>query len=362
VIDLAYAHQLRTGAYVDGSSTVVGTGTLTIGVGEESFSVEIDSNNNTVAGIAAAINAATGNAGVQATLITGTDGTRLVLTSEHTGSDSALTVAQSGGDGGLQVLVYDPDGIKNLTQLHAAQDARISIAGIEATSSTNVFSDAIEGVTISIKAKPEVAHTTVGLTVTRNLTATTDAVKKFVSAYNAMQGEIAKQRSFDPATRAAGPLFGDTMLRGIESQIRNALNNPIEGAGTFATLASIGIKTSAAGKLELDDAKLTAAIEADPAVVTKLFGADNGIAERMYALMKDKLGSSAEIESRNTGLTNGLKQIDAQKAALETRLQTVQARLLKQFTALDSLLSGMQSTSAFLSQQLANLPGTSNNK
>jgi flagellar hook-associated protein 2 len=358
VLDLASAHQLRSGPFLGGTSTIIGTGTLTIGSGDTSFSVEVDANNNTLAGIAAAINnSETNRGGVQATIIKGTDGARLVLSASKSGVDSAITVSQTGGDGGLQSLVYDPNGTMNLTQTQPASNARISIAGVEATSNTNVFSDVVEGVTISVKAKPETPGETTQLTVARNASATTDAVKKFVTAYNAMQAEVAKQRSFDPNTKAAGALFGDTMLRGIESQVRDALNNPIEGAGTFNTLASLGIKTNAAGKLELDEAKLKIAMDADPSVVNKAFGGDNGMAQRMYDLMKTKLANGAEIESRSTSMTDGLKMLDKQKTAIETRLTVLQARLLKQYTALDSLLSSMQSTSAYLSQQLANLPG-----
>jgi flagellar hook-associated protein 2 len=352
VMDLASGHQLRTGPIIGGSSSVIGTGTLTLSVGGNSFNVEIDATNYTVAGIAAAINNSEGNTGVQATLITGVDGTRLVFTADKTGEASEITVEQSGGDGGLASLAT-----ANLTQTQEARDARISVAGVEAVSNTNVFSDVIEGVTLSIKAKLATPGETVALTVSRNTSATTDAVKKFVTAYNAMTGEIAKQRSFNSATKVAGPLFGDTMLRGVEEQIRHALNDPISGAGVFDTLASIGIKTNAAGKLELNEEKLKTAMETDSGVVNKLFGGDNGMAERMHALMKTKLDNGSEIDSRSTSANNGLQQLDKQKQALEARLTVMQARLMKEYTALDSLLSSMQSTSAYLAQQLANLPG-----
>lgn len=358
VLDVASGHQLRSGPILGGGSAVIGTGTLTIGVGVDSFSVQIDENNNTLAGIAAAINNSEDNAGVQATLINGVNGTRLVLTSEDTGEQSLMTVTQTGGDGGLAQFTYDSlNGSNPMTQISEAKDARISVAGIEAVSSSNVFSDAIEGVTISVKAKPATPGETVALTVSRDTSAATDAIKKFVTAYNTMQTEVAKQRSYNSDTKAAGPLFGDTMLRGIEEQIRRALNDPIQGAGAFNTLASIGIKTSASGKLELDEAKLKIATDADPGVINKLFGGENGMAERMDSLMKAKLDNGAEIDSRNTSASNGLKQVDKDKQALETRLTALQARLTKEYTALDSLLSNMQSTSAYLTQQLANLPG-----
>lgn len=358
VLERASAHQLRSNPYAGGASATVGTGTLTIATGENSFSVEIDADNNSLSGIAAAINGASTNTGVQATLITGVDGTRLVLTARSTGASSAITVTQTGGDGGLAAIAYDPPTTTNLTQAQAARDARISISGIEATSETNVFADAIEGVTITAKKQAENPGETLALTVSRNTSAVTESVKKFISAYNAMYGEMAKQRAFDPATRTAAPMFGDAMLRSIESQVRNALNNPIAGAaGDFTTLASIGVKTTASGTLQLDEAKFNAAVAADPSVVSRLFGGENGVAERMHALMKSKLADGAEISSRNSTLDNTLKQLDKDKEALDVRMAALQARYLKQFSALDTLLSGLQQTSAYLSQQLANLPG-----
>ena len=98
-------------------------------------------------------------------------------------------------------------------------------------------------------------------------------------------------------------------------------------------------------------------VAADSTVVGQLFGGENGVAERMHTLVKAKLADGAEISSRNTTLDNTLKQLDKDKQALDVRMAALQARYLKQFSALDTLLSGLQSTSAYLGQQLANLPG-----
>ena len=114
------------------------------------FDVAIDATHNTVAGIAAAINDSSASAHVQATVITGTNGqATLTLTARATGSASAITVAQSGGDGGLASIVFPPNG-GGLTQIDAAQNARVFVDGIEVTSATNTISGAIEGVDISV--------------------------------------------------------------------------------------------------------------------------------------------------------------------------------------------------------------------
>ena len=122
VQNLASATTL-TSAPVVTSGTAVGTGTLTITVGGSSASISIDSTDNTLAGIAAAINSAPNNPGVSASIITASDGARLVLTGTTTGAANAITVTQSGGDGGLSSLVT------GLTQTQAAQDANFTING-----------------------------------------------------------------------------------------------------------------------------------------------------------------------------------------------------------------------------------------
>ena len=151
VNNLATAATLTSNALAGGSSTVVGTGTLTIAVGGASTSIDIDSTDNTLAGIASAINSAANNPGVTASIITTTAGSRLVLAGTATGAANAITVTQSGGDGGLSSLVYDPaNNVTNLTQTQAAQDASFSINGFAATSASNVVSSALTGVTINL--------------------------------------------------------------------------------------------------------------------------------------------------------------------------------------------------------------------
>ena len=89
----------------------------------------IDAENNTLAGIAAAINDSAASAKVLATVITGSGAARLTITARSSGAANAITITQSGGDGGLAALVYPPSGA-GLTQLPAALDARALIDGM----------------------------------------------------------------------------------------------------------------------------------------------------------------------------------------------------------------------------------------
>jgi flagellar hook-associated protein 2 len=356
VVDLAQSQQLASKQFVDGSASNVGYGQLNFTFGSESFAVTVPQDGATLAEIRDAINTASGNPGVQATLLNSTGGARLILTGAQTGLDQAIKVTASGGDGGLNQLVYDPAGTKNLSVLRAAGDAKIRIAGFDVTSHTNVFKDAIDGVTITAKAVTE-DDETVGLDVAVDNGAISGRIQTFVAAYNNTQATLGKLGNYNAQTQVAGALLGDSLLRSVQDEIRRDLTNPVAGlkAG-FSTLASIGVTTTATGTLEVDTSKLNAALAADPAAIAQLFGSEDGVAARLYSQLQSRLASSGDVETRNKSLSGELKGIGEQKARLELRLGQIEARFRKQFVALDGLLTRSQSTASYLTQQLASLP------
>jgi flagellar hook-associated protein 2 len=355
VIRLASAHRLASNPYLTGSTTAIGYGSLAITVGDESFDVEIAQDANTLADIRAAINESSDNTGVQATLLNGTEGTRLVLTSRKTGAEHAIKVVASGGNGGLSALNYDPSGVMNLTQKDEALDASVMISGFPVASSTNVIDEAIEGVTINLLKAEEGAEFT--LNVSFDSASVTTRIQNFVTEYNNMQAQLTKLGNYDAASKTGGPLLGDALLRSITQDVRRGLTSPVAGmSGDYTALASIGITTTATGTLELDAAKLNKALTADPDAVAELFGSENGVAARLYAQVDARLASGSDLDSRNTTLKREVDQIGKDKEALQLRMAQIEARYRKQFTALDSLLSQLQTTSSYLTQQLSNLP------
>jgi flagellar hook-associated protein 2 len=84
-----------------------------------------------------------------------------------------------------------------------------------------------------------------------------------------------------------------------------------------------------------------------------------GYAYRLYNLANQMLGSAGPIASRTSGLNQSVKDIGTQRDAISLHLTALEARYRAQFTALDTLIGKMKSTSDFLTQQLAILPSTS---
>lgn len=347
VLSLAKAHKLASSTFAGGASSVVGNGTVTIGVGGDSFDVTLADGANTLADLRDAINAAPNNTGVNATLLTEDGGTRLVLTSRTAGTAEALTVSTAASGGGTLFTTED---------VQVATNAQIKVDGYTYTGSSNVISAALDGVTLNL-TKAEVG-TKITLDISNDQTAASTAIQELVRAYNAVVGVVKKQASYDSASQTGGPLMGDIAVRSAMQQIRTILGGE-SGSGTYTMLAQLGVKTATDGTLSVDASKLSSALSADPAAVRSLFSGTDGVADKLSTLLDGFLDSDGRIGAQTERLQARLESIDDQTEALDRRMALVEMRYRKQFTALDALLGQLQSTSSYLTQQLSNLPGSS---
>lgn len=339
VLSYAKAHKVATTAYAGGASSVVGNGTVTIGVGGSSFDVTLVDGANTLADLRDRINAATDNTGVTASILTEDAGARLVLTSTGTGTAKALSVSA---------------GLITTEDVQPATDAQIKIDGYTHTSSSNTISTAIQGVTLNLlKSAP---GTTVTVEVKPDQTASSEAIQNLVRAYNAVIGVVKKHASYDAATKTGGPLMGDVGVRSAMQALRSVLGGAA-GDGNLTTLSQLGITTNTDGTLEVDAAKLSTALTADVDAVKDLFAGTTGFGTRLAGVLDGFVGTEGRIDSETERLQTRLDAFDDQTEALDRRMALVESRYRRQFTALDTLLGQMQTTSSFLTQQLGNLPG-----
>lgn len=350
VVALASAHKIASQPYAGGSAATVGSGTLTFEQGGGSFSVTVASG-TTLAQLRDAINASSSNSGIRASLVQADDGARLVLTSKTSGSAQAIRVTASGAADGLDDLVYDPGVATPMSLLSPAADAQAKIEGFTVTAAGNTITSAIAGVTFDLlAAKP---GTTLNVTVSEDNAGIKDRIGKLVGDFNAMATTLGRLRAYDPATGNGGALLGDSMLLGIESKIRRDVAASVAPSGTApVTLAAIGVSMGSDGKLDVDDAKLTAALKADAAGVARLFAGDGGIAKRLSATLDAAIATDGQVTSRTDSLQAQKRDLQKARDALDLRMQALETRYRSQFTALDSMLSGLQSTGAYLARQL----------
>ncbi|CAA9892322.1 Flagellar hook-associated protein 2 [Candidatus Methylobacter favarea] len=357
VDQLAQAAKVRSIDFTS-DTEVVGAGSLAIGLGAANFTIDVAAD-TTLAGIRDAINQASDNPGIKATIITVDSGSQLVLTSDKVGADNAITIAATDADA-LDGKDLTRLATANLISVQSAQDAIIHVDGQQVTRSSNSLSDVIPGVTLSlVKAD---ASKTESLSVDLDKSSVKSKIDDFIKAYNALAETLGSLSKYDAATKTGGPLLGDATLRGIQNQIRQALSNPVQGAADFSSLSEIGVTSSKTGALELDAAKLDKALSSNFDSISKLFSGENGLASRFDSVINNYLSAEGALSSRLDGVNKQISNISDQRDRLNTRLTAIESRYRKQFTAMDALVAQLQSTGSFLTQQLSNLPGASSSK
>lgn len=332
---------LTNGVYSGASFTSNGSGTK---------SITIDSTNNTLAGIRDAINAAA--LGVTATIVNDGSGTpyHLALNSTSSGVANSLKITTSGGDAAIDsLLAYNPAGTQNLTQTLAARNASLSVNGIAITSASNTVSGAIQGVTLTLK---NTTATPASLSVARDITAINSAASGFVDAYNALASQIKSRSAYGTTTAAGGALAGDGTLRTMQDQLRSIFNTPTTG-GTLTSLSQVGIAFQSDGSLKLDSSALDNAISANFSDVTNLFSSSTGYATRLQAWAKSTLDPGGLIDTRTQSLNGSIKSRNTEIGRLENRMTALQKKYTAEYTNLNLLLSSMNATSTYLTQQLA---------
>jgi flagellar hook-associated protein 2 len=353
---LAQAQQLLSKPFAADAAAAVGTGTLALSLGGTSFDVTIGAGNDSLADIAAAINSASGNPGISATVLQGTDGAHLVLSSSLTGAANTIQVTETDAGNALAALTYGTGNAGNYTQQAAAQDAAYTISGVAYTSPSNTVTDALGGVTLSLLGTTS-AGSNATLSISNDTATIEGNISSFVSAYNTMVGAIQPLGSYDAATNTAGPMLGNALLSGTTNQIQQALYSVVNtGSPTYNTLASIGITTNADGTLSLNSATLSNALATNFSAVSQLFSGTNGVAAALNTQLTGDLGASGDFASASSTLTQQENALTTQTNQLNSQMTALSASLTQQYSALNVLLSSLQTTSAYLTQQFATLP------
>ncbi|MGD8339322.1 MAG: flagellar filament capping protein FliD [Gammaproteobacteria bacterium] len=353
VIALATRQKTASSAFVD-SDTAVGWGTLSFTIDGATFDVDIADGAGSLVEIRDAVNEVAAESGIVASIVTADDGARIVFTSEGTGTDNAFSISSSGGDGGLAVLDYSTSVPGAMTEVTLAADAEVTIDGFSVTSSDNQIADAVEGVTFSLLEADPGNVFTVEIELDRASTRAT--LEQFVAAYNGVITTIKGETAFDADAGVAGVLLGDSTVRGIQESLRRELSRVINDSSlTFTTLSQLGIQTTIDGKLEIDGGVLDSAVAEDFDAIASLFNSPSGVATRMNDLVATILGTDGQIEGREERLRTELEGIGEDRERLDTRMQSVRARLEAQFNAMDQLIAQLNTTSQFLAQQLGGL-------
>jgi len=360
VNNLAQAHKSMSSTFTD--TEAVGGGTLTFATADASstFDIVVDTT-DTLADIRNKINDSSDNTSTTATIITEAGGAqRLVLSAKETGITNAINVSASGATGRVSDLTT-----ASLTELTPAKDASITVDGaIELTSSTNVFKDAIQGVTIDVLKSHGVDEKS-SLGIEENNKIVEEGLKSFVSSYNELTDLVKKMTKGGGEDEASGILSGDSMLRSVTSKLRSFLSSSYDtGNGGDLSLTQLGVSADRYGVLSFDQEKLDNQLSTNPAAVQQFFvGSDSspGFAASMDSFIKNYTESSGLVDSRVEGYNKQMTRLDESMEAFTLKMDKYETRLFAQYNAMDAMVASMSATSSFVMGQLNSMPGVVNN-
>jgi len=307
------------------STTTFGQGSFDISIGgAKTGTITVDGTNNTLAGVAAAINAA--NAGVTASVVTDTKGARLSILSSTSGTAGQVAIASN-----TSGLTFTP--------ALQGKDASFNVDGIDITSGSNQVTGVLGGLTLNLSGAD--LNTTVSLGVKPDASQSSAAVQSFVTSYNTAISLVNAQYVYDPVTKFSQPLAGDSSLNIVQQQLYSSISYTTAGQNHgIDSLAKLGITANNDGTLSVDSSKLSAALAAQPADVQNFFQATNtGFAQKFNSIltgMTDPTNGGLQVEL--SGITTTLSGLSNQINDFESRMSTVQQDLLTQYSKINATL------------------------
>lgn len=363
VTQLAKAQSLSTTADIKSTKDALGdtsAETRTIKIEQpgrkEPLEIKLKSNQTSLDDISKAINDA--DSGISASIVKVKDDEyRLVLTAAE-GTQSKMSISVDGDSKLNDLLSYDSKtGNGKLEQLVGAENAQLTMNGIKIERQSNKITDAPQGVTLELTKEVTDAR----VTVTKSDEKATEAIKGWVDAYNSLIdtfNTLTKYTEVDPGAETQdknnGALVGDSVVRTIQTGIRAQFANA-NSTGAFKTLNEIGISSDGTtGKLKIDDTKLKKALDENTASVRELLvgdGKETGITTKIATEVKGYLADDGVIDSAQDNINATLKKLTKQYLAVSASIEDTVARYTAQFTQLDTMLSKLNNTSTYLSQQ-----------
>lgn len=321
---------------------------------------------------------------------------RFFISSKESGTANAFTITD-GADGkvlanlGLGNITYDKS-TKDVTvtpsnnDIYAVKPSDCTVVYNNAllTSSTNTIT--VNGLTITAKAE---STSPVNITVSKDTQKVYDMVKNFVKSYNELIKEMnelynaSSAKGYDVLTEEEEEamtddqvekwndkikdslLRRDTTLGGLVDSMKSSLQKSVKVNEKSYSLSTFGIGTTdytEKGLLHIygdaddsavsdKDNKLMKALEEDPdTVMEALSGITSGLYKTMTEKMKSSTLSSALTYYNDKEMDKTMIRYKEELTKMETRLQTLESRYFKQFTAMETAMAKLNSQSSYISQ------------
>lgn len=254
----------------------------------------------------------------------------------------------------------------------AGNSAELTVNGIKMTRNSNTVTDAVEGLTITLKSVSE-NNAVSTIKVAEDTEKTIKAVQDFVDQYNSTMTFIDDQLDVgDPSAEGntTGALVGDSSLMRLQTQLRSMMTSSSnDSTQSLKGLSDLGIEVDRYGQATLDTAKLKEQLAENSNTVQNFFfrteavldseGKETGetkevgMASQMTTFINEYVGEKTGIITTKAKTIDGMMEdLEKQITKFNERLETKRTRYIEQFTALDVAMMEAESQLNYLMSQI----------
>lgn len=325
------------------------------------FTIDIAAD-DTIASIRKKIN--NNDFGVTATTVQlGNGKTKLVIDSGMSGDEGNIKMKFDGASGGNSAK-FNVDSDNNASAqgwtVEQGQNAKITVDGQELTSQSNEFRDVISGITINVnrlsKDDGKGGFETNNVQISADVDKVTEKMNAFVTAYNTLMSTmdgLYKHNTYTDGQNNydGGELAGDSMLRGLTSQIQNMMSS-VQGNKSGLDIYSVGIKIANDGTMSLDSTKFKENINDNFNALVNLFSGDDGVLTELNKTVDEYTKSNGILSSREDELNAKKKDYEAEESRNATYLEEYEANLRQRYARLDNTIAGYNNSLNYLMSAL----------
>lgn len=337
-----------TDTAADGARSVSDSDVLTFTnlTGGDSITITVDSTTgNTVA-------QSPSNPYRATAIATGLDGTdvTLVLEGASGGNNGFTLFSSSASDQGADKFIT---GL-NSNKVQAGQDAKFSVNGLSVARASNQVTDVIDGVSFTLGAVASA-----NISVVNDHSTLKDKLKGLVESYNDIQ--LAATELADPASEeelVGGALARDkALIRSVKDAVYDAVTSTSSvTSGNIEALRDIGISLTKTGDLSFDETVFDDVASSsfnDISIMLTAGTSDQSIfdpnpqglaidARERLDILTDKIDGLFVSKATNEQLKVADYEVELQE--LDVAMEKIYQRYLRQFTIMETLVSGLNST------------------
>ena len=328
-----------TNGFPDKDRTQVGVGYLKFETGDEDFEVYINDSNNTLDGIAKAVNQA--GVGIQANVVKDSDDGdypyKLIFSSSKFGDDNNVEFPT--------VYLLDGDHDFYFDKEREAENGKIKMNGFEIEVDSKKIDDLIPGVSLDlISAEP---GRMVGLSVNEDFEKVEGKMDEFVAALNGVMSFIQTQNRMDENTDTTRTLGGDSMLRSIEMRMKNLIQSGSYETKGINRLAQLGVEFNRNGTLDFNKDKFNSVMKTQPNDVVKFLRGDgtitSGFINKVRRVINTAVnGNFGVVGNRKRGLESRIRRLDQNIENKERLLARKETNLRRKFSRLEEQMGRLQ--------------------